>query len=139
MVEKSHSSGLWPSLYEPFRQMGSRLAEWVAPASEASSSDDGYSISMEVPGVNEDDLELTVEDGIVTIRGEKRTSKEEKGETWYFSERQYGAFTRSFRLPPDADEKGVDANLKDGVLTVKLPRKTVEAGKSDKRIPISRG
>lgn len=139
MVEKSHSSGLWPSLYEPFRQMGSRLAEWVAPASEASSSDDGYSISMEVPGVNEDDLELTVEDGIVTIRGEKRTSKEEKGETWYFSERQYGAFTRSFRLPPDADEEGVDANLKDGVLTVKLPRKTVEAGKSDKRIPISRG
>ncbi len=138
MVEKNQMSGLWPSLYEPFRQMGTRLADWVAPASEASSDADGYRISMEVPGVAEDDIELTVENGIVTIRGEKKTEREEKGDKWFFSERQFGAFTRSFRLPPDADEAGVKADLKDGVLTVTVPR-AAPAEREAKRVEISRG
>ena len=112
MVEKSHSTGFWPSLYEPFRTMGSRLAEWVAPASEASADDKVYRIALELPGVAEKDIELTVDDGVVTVKGEKKTSREEKGETWYFSERQYGSFSRSFRLPPDADDAGVSADLK---------------------------
>ncbi len=138
MVEKNQMSGLWPSLYEPFRQMGTRLADWVAPASEASSDADGYRISMEVPGVAEDDIELTVENGIVTIRGEKKTEREEKGDKWFFSERQFGAFTRSFRLPPDAEESGVKADLKDGVLTVTVPRSDPEKSRDAKRVPISR-
>ena len=138
MVEKNQMSGLWPSLYEPFRQMGTRLADWVAPTSEASSDADGYRISMEVPGVAEDDIELTVENGIVTIRGEKKTEREEKGDKWFFSERQFGAFTRSFRLPPDAEESGVKADLKDGVLTVTVPRSDPEKSRDAKRVPISR-
>ncbi len=138
MVEKNQMSGLWPSLYEPFRQMGTRLADWVAPASEASSGEDGYRISMEVPGVAEDDIELTVENNIVTVRGEKKTEREEKGDKWFFSERQYGAFTRSFRLPPDADETGVKADLKNGVLTVTVPR-AAPAEREAKRVQISRG
>jgi len=73
-------------------------------------------------GVAEGDIELTVHDGVVTVQGEKKTEREEEGETWYFSERQYGAFSRSFRLPPDADEKKVDAGLKDGVLTISVPK-----------------
>ena len=139
MVEKSHTGGFWPSLYEPLRTAGSRLAEWVAPPSEASVTDADYRIAVELPGVAEDDIHLTVEDGVVTVTGEKKTSREESGESWYFSERQFGAFSRSFRLPPDADPAGVGAALKDGVLTVSVPKKTASAPEGAKRVPISRG
>ncbi len=132
MVEKSHTSGLWPSLYEPFRSAGTRLAEWMAPASEASISDNAYTIAVELPGVDEKDIDLIVDNGVVTVKGEKKTEKEEKGETWYFSERQYGSFSRSFRMPPDANEAGVSADLKDGVLTITVPKTSPETEKSKK-------
>lgn len=93
MVEKSHTTGFWPSLADPFRTVGSRLAEWIAPASEASGDDDAYRISIELPGVEEKDITLSAENGIVTLKGEKKTEREEKGETWFFSERQYGSFS----------------------------------------------
>ena len=127
MVEKSHTGGFWPSLYDPFRQAGSRLAEWIAPASEASVKGDAYRIAVELPGVAEEDIDLSVHDGVMTLKGEKRIEREEEGETWFFSERSYGAFSRSFRLPPDADEGAVEADLKDGVLTVTVPKKAPEA------------
>jgi HSP20 family protein len=139
MVEKSHTSGFWPSLYEPFRSMGSRLADWVAPASEASANDGGYRIAIELPGVAEKDVEVTVDEGVVTVRGEKSASREEKGETWYFSERQYGSFSRSFRLPPDADPGGVKADLKDGVLTVTVAKKAPKETAKAKTVPIGKG
>ncbi len=122
MVESSHKAGLWPSLYDPLRSMGQKLADWLAPASEASSDASAYTISMELPGVAEGDIDIGVDAGVVTVKGEKKIEKEDKGETWYFSERQYGAFSRSFRLPPDADEARVAADLKDGVLTITVPK-----------------
>lgn len=137
MVEKSQS-GLWPSLYDPFRSFGQKVAEFFSPASDAKLADETYSITMELPGVAEGDLELTVHDGVVTVQGEKKTEREEKGETWYFSERQYGAFSRSFRLPPDADEAGVDASLKDGVLTIRVPKSAPKA-KGAKQVKIKKG
>ena len=74
--------------------MGERVREWLAPASEASGSDNAYTITVELPGVEEKDIDLSVDDGVVTLKGEKRTEREEKGETWFFSERQNGALTR---------------------------------------------
>lgn len=139
MVEKSHTSGFWPSLYEPFRSMGSRLADWVAPPSEASAGDGGYRIAIELPGVAEKDVEVTVDDGVVTVTGEKSASREEKGETWYFSERQYGAFSRSFRLPPDADAGAVKADLRDGVLTLTVGRKAPKDAATSRKVPIGKG
>lgn len=138
MVEKSALSGFWPTLYEPFRMAGSRLADWLSPASEASQDGSAYRIALELPGVAEEDVHLTVEDGVVTVKGEKKTTREEKGETWYFSERQFGSFTRSFRLPADADDAAVKAETKDGVLTITIPKKAAPEAKS-KRIPIARG
>ena len=138
MVEKSHAAGLWPSLYEPFRHMGTRLADWLSPASEASADDGAYRIAMELPGVTEDDLELTVEGGVVAVKGEKKTEREEKGDTWFFSERQYGAFSRSFRLPADADEGSVRADLKDGVLTITVAKLKPQETTA-KTVKISRG
>lgn len=121
MVEKTQS-GLWPSLYDPFRTWGQRVAEFLSPASDAKLAGDSYHITLELPGVEQKDMDLTVHDGVVTVQGEKKSEREEKGDTWYFSERQYGSFSRAFRLPPDADETAVDADLKDGVLTITVPK-----------------
>jgi HSP20 family protein len=138
MVEKSHTSGFWPSLYDPLRHMGERVAEWLAPASEAAGNDNAYRIAVELPGVEEKDIHLSVEDGVVLLKGEKRTEREEKGETWFFSERQYGSFSRSFRLPPDADAEKVDAQIKDGVLTITIP-KTKAKQPDTAKVEIRRG
>lgn len=138
MVEKHPLGALWPHLAEPFRAFGARLADWLAPASDAKSDPEAYRITMELPGVTEADIEITAEAGTLTVRGEKRASREEKGETWYFTERQYGAFQRSFRLPADADEAGIRAALKDGVLTLTLPRKA-PPGPAGRKVAVERG
>lgn len=137
MVEKTHQGGFWPSIYDPFRLAGSRLTDWLSPVAEASQGEDGYKICIELPGVAEEDIELMIEDGVVQIKGEKKSEREEKTESWYFSERQFGSFSRSFRLPSDADEAGVQAEIKDGVLTVQVPKKKTEAAAS-KRVPIAK-
>ena len=132
MVEKTQSGVLWPALYDPFRQMGHKLAEWLSPASDASTDGSTYRITMELPGVGEDDIDLSLHDGVMTVKGEKTDSREEKGDTWYFSERQYGSFSRTFRLPADADDSKVAAHLKDGVLLIEVGKKTPEATKATK-------
>ncbi len=134
MVETSAQSGLWPSIYQPFVRAGARLSEWLNPVSEASSDKSNYSIFVELPGVLEKDISLEVQDGVITLKGEKRERSEKKGETWYFSERSYGSFSRSFRLPPDADDGNVSATLEDGVLTVTVPRLPAGTGKTSVKI-----
>ena len=138
MVEKTQTSGLWPQFYEPLRNFGTRVAEWLAPASDASSDEGAYRISMELPGVSEKDVDLSVHDGVVTIKGEKSEHREDSGDTWYFSERQYGAFSRSFRLPADADGDRAEAHLKDGVLSVVVPRHGGDAAQG-RQVEIKRG
>lgn len=138
MIEKSDHSVFWPSLYEPVRHFGARLADWLRPATEASANENAYDISMELPGVSEEDIELAVENGVITVSGEKRSHEEKKGDTWYFSERQYGAFRRTFRLPEDAEGDKTSAEMKDGVLHVKVPKKTLETTASSKKIAITR-
>lgn len=139
MVEKSHTAGLWPNIYEPLRHFGTRVAEWFAPASDAKGGNDAYVITVELPGVDEKDIDLQVHDGVVVLKGEKREEREESGDTWFFSERQFGMFQRSFRLPADADEAGVKADLKNGVLRLTVPKKDPEAAKGAKSIRINAG
>ena len=138
MVETSHKSGFLPSLADPFRSLGARVADWFAPASEASADDGAYRISMEVPGVAERDIDITLHEGVVTVTGRKETTKSEKGETWFFSEREFGAFSRSFRLPPDADGDGTHADLKDGVLTLTVPKRGDTAPEGARKVPIGK-
>ena len=138
MVEKSHVAGFWPQFYEPLRNFGARVADWLAPASDASSNEDAYRITMELPGVAEKDIDLSVHDGMVTVTGEKSDTREEAGETWFFTERQYGRFSRSFRLPPDADGDKVEAHLKDGVLSVTIPRRDTRAPEG-RKVAIKQG
>lgn len=139
MVEKTLPGGHWPHVFDPLRNFGSKVADWLAPASEARSDDDAYNISVELPGVAEKDIDVTVDNGLVTIKGEKKTSREEKGETWYFSERQYGSFSRSFRLPADADEGAVTADLKDGVLKISIAKVSPAKAAGNNKITINKG
>ena len=122
MVEKSHTAGWWPQLYEPLRGLGEKIADWCAPRSEASAVRDCYEISLELPGVDADDIDVSIEDGHLTVKGEKRFEREEQGRTYFFSEREYGAFQRSFRLPADAQADDITADFKNGVLVLTVPK-----------------
>lgn len=138
MVESSQTGSLWPQIYAPFRGLGNKLSDWLSPMSDASSDEAAYRITMELPGVTEDAIELHVDQGVLTVSGEKKAEREEKGDTWYFSEREYGAFRRSFRLPGDAEADKAEARIVDGVLTVTVPRKAPDAAKG-KKIDVKKG
>lgn len=122
MVERSHTANWWPSVYEPIKRAGQQIADWFAPRSEAAALNEGYRISMELPGVKIEDIDISLQHGAMVVRGEKRFERKEEGENYYFSEREYGSFQRSFRLPADADTKTVDARLTDGVLTIVIAK-----------------
>ncbi len=126
MVESSHVTGFWPSMYEPLRHLGEKVAGWFAPASEAASDDDGYQIDLELPGVNKADIDISLHDRVLTVKGEKRSKREAESGAVYFCERQYGSFQRTFRLPPDAMGDKVEATFDDGLLSLSIPREAPE-------------
>lgn len=135
MVETSHAAGWWPQLYEPLQRFGSKIADWFTPRSEALAAADCYEISIELPGVKTEDIEVTCDENRLTVKGEKKVTREEKGDTYFFSEREYGAFERTFRLPADASSTDIAAEFKNGVLTLKVA-KTKPASVEGKRIEV---
>ena len=92
------------------------------PAANISETEDEYLIRAELPEVEKKDVEVSVHDGVISIRGERRLEKREEGEKQHRIESFYGSFARSFSLPADVDEKAIHAESKDGVLTVHLPK-----------------
>jgi HSP20 family protein len=106
-----------------------------APVVDVVEKEKEYQVSAELPGLEEKDVEVSVADDMLTIKGEKKEEKEEKAKNYYLSERRYGAFQRSFQLPPGVDSAKIEANFQKGVLTVTLP-KTPEAQKKEKKIEI---
>lgn len=126
MVEASHTAGWLPHVSEPLRHIRDKLADWFAPKSEASANEAFYRINVELPGVKAEDVDVSVQDNGITVRGEKRFERSETGRTYFFSEREYGAFQRSFRLPGDAYAQGIEADFEDGVLTIKVPKQAAE-------------
>ena len=97
------------------------IADWT-PSCNVSETPEEYRIEAELPGVKQDDLEVQVENRVLTLRGERHEKKEEKGEKYHRVESSYGSFTRSFTLPEDADEHKIAAEYKDGLLTVRVAR-----------------
>ena len=85
-----------------------------------------YVVKVDLPEVRKEDVKVLFEDGVLTIKGERKEVKEVKGETAHRTERFYGSFERSFALPDDVDAKGIHAECKDGVLMVSLPRIAVQ-------------
>jgi len=113
-----------------------RQATWdLSPAIDVVENDKHYQITVEVPGIDEKDIELKVSNGNLTITGKKDEEKKESDKGYYVSERRYGSFLRSFQLPDGVDVDKIDANIKKGVLTVTLP-KTAQALKAEKKIAI---
>jgi len=106
------------------------------PTLDLGASDKEYTISVELPGVDENDVKLEVMDDTLTIRGEKRQEKEEKERNYYRIERSYGSFQRMLSLPEDADQENIKAVFKKGVLTVTLPRKALPKSEA-RQIPVS--
>jgi HSP20 family protein len=80
------------------------VADW-SPSADISETDAAYLIKAEIPGVKKEDVKVTIQDGMLTMQGERKMEKEEKGKKFHRIERSYGNFVRSFRLPDDADEK----------------------------------
>jgi HSP20 family protein len=97
------------------------VADWI-PTVDISETDGEYLIKAELPEVKKEDVKVTVEDGVLTIQGERRQEKEEKGKRFHRVERSYGSFVRSFTLPESVDNGGVKAEYKDGVLNLHLPK-----------------
>jgi HSP20 family protein len=113
----------------------------MMPAIDISENEKEYLISGEIPGVDAKDIDVTLTDGILTIKGEKKRENEEKNENYHRVERHYGSFERSFRIPEKIDTDKLDATYKNGVFKLSLPKVEpvepkkieVKAGKSKKR------
>ncbi len=122
MVEKTNNPAWWPGFYELFRHFGERIADWFAPRAEATALNAHYEITMELPGVAQEDIDVSLHDGVLTVKGEKRSERKEESEGYFFSEREYGRFQRTFRLPADAKGDDVAADFSNGVLKITVPK-----------------
>ncbi|MFP3942528.1 MAG: Hsp20/alpha crystallin family protein [Alphaproteobacteria bacterium] len=106
-----------------------------SPHTDVAETDDEIEITAELPGLDEKDVEVTLTQDAVTIRGEKKAEHEEKRKDYYMSERSWGAFHRSIPLPSGVDTDRAEARFDRGVLTVRLP-KTAEAREKVRRIEV---
>lgn len=93
-----------------------------APALDVKEGSENYVVSLEVPGILQDDLSISLEESVLTVQGKKEQKREEKEGEFRRVERSYGSFTRSITLPRNIDAAAVSANLSNGVLTITLPK-----------------
>jgi HSP20 family protein len=100
---------------------GFTVTEWSPPVDIAEDEKE-YIVKAELPGINKEDIKVTVEGGVLSITGERKAEKEEKNKKYHRIERSYGTFTRTFTLPEAASAEKVSAEFKDGVLKVHLPK-----------------
>lgn len=107
--------GLWPEDSEE------QNSQWVPPV-DICEKGDSISFKVELPGIPREDIEIEVSNGVLSIRGEKKATEEEKGETWHRKEFRYGSFVRSFTLPSEMKADEAEASFNDGVLLVTIPK-----------------
>jgi len=121
--------------WDPFSEM-TRLQEQMArrfagngrpvafrPAVDIFEDDEAITITAELPGMKAEDVHVDVDESVLTLRGERKLESEEKREGYHRIERSYGAFTRSFSLPENVDAENIDAQMKEGLLRVQLPKR----------------
>ncbi|WP_193161683.1 Hsp20/alpha crystallin family protein [Microbulbifer hainanensis] len=127
---------LFEQMFNPSGALMEGKEGLFSPRIDVKETDSGYEISAEMPGVNRDDINITLEDGVLTLEAEvHREEKEEKEGRVIRSERRYGKYMRSFNLGADVSETDIDASFKDGVLTLTAPKRE-PAAPSSKRIEI---
>ena len=113
----------WPRAGEA-GTAATQAREW-APLADVSETDDEYVIKAELPEVRKEDVNLTVQDGVLTLSGERRQEKRDEQERVHRVERFYGSFARRFALPENADEQGIRAESRDGVIVIHIPKQRV--------------
>jgi HSP20 family protein len=129
-------SGFWDRPFRSLARLERDFSKSIsAPAVDVAESDKAYEITAELPGLDEKNINITVANGGLTIKGEKREETEEKKKDYYVSERRYGTFERYFTLPDSVNADKIEATFKNGVLKVTLP-KTEEAQKPAKTISV---
>ncbi len=97
--------------------------DWLKPTLDIGASNKEYTISVELPGVDEKDVQLELINDTLKIKGEKKQQKEEKEKNYYRMERSYGSFQRTLSLPEDADQDGISAVYMNGIMEITIPRK----------------
>jgi HSP20 family protein len=118
----------------PFQTTGER--RFFSPSIDVKEDSKMITVNAELPGMEEKDVEVLLTDNALTLQGEKKEEKEDKGEGYYHMERKYGSFRRVIPVPAGVDTKKVKATFKNGVLTVLIP-KTEEEKAKGKKIPVS--
>ncbi|HPN84323.1 MAG TPA: Hsp20/alpha crystallin family protein [Victivallales bacterium] len=107
-------------------------AGFVNPSFEVAETDTEFNVTAELPGLTEKDVEINLEENILTIKGEKKEEKNEKKKNYHLYERRYGSFQRSFSLPQNSDADKINASVKNGVLEIKIPKKEPSKAKNKK-------
>jgi HSP20 family protein len=111
--------------WDPFSEMGRGRGssnEMIAPAFDVRETEDAYLIEADLPGFEEDDVDVSVSGNRLTVSGKRENKTESKRESYYYSERSYGSFSRSFVLPDGTDSERIQADMKNGVLTLQVPK-----------------
>ena len=118
--------------FEPRREEFEAAGEW-APKADMSETKDAIVVKAEIPGVEQKDISVSLQDQVLTIKGEKHHEKDEKDEKYHRVERSWGAFTRSFRMPAAVETEKVAVTFKNGTLMITLPK---APGAKDTMIPV---
>jgi HSP20 family protein len=125
---------MWDSFFERGTLRGEEGREWL-PSLDVAETKNEIVVKAEVPGLEPKDIDISLSDGLLTIKGEKKQEREEKEENYHLVERSYGSFARSIRLPNEVRSDKINASYKNGVLKVVLP-KSEEAKKKEVKIKV---
>ena len=135
---------MWPTAFDPFkelqdieRRIGAVLninkpvqkVESFTPAVNEKVDENGYHLEIDLPGVKKENIEISVNDGILTISGERKLERKEEKENYTRIESFFGRFERSFKLPADADSDNIEAKYENGVLKLFIPKRPKPEGK----------
>ena len=127
---QSDINRLFDAFMSPFERTD--IKNSVSPKLDIAELKDKFEIKAELPGMDEKDINLSVEDGVLTISGEKKAETEEKDKGYYLKECSYGSFSRAVRLPDNIVDEKIEAKFKKGVLVIDMPKKEPLASKSRK-------
>ncbi|GEO85085.1 MULTISPECIES: Hsp20/alpha crystallin family protein [Alphaproteobacteria] len=111
---------------------------FLAPSIDVVEKDDQIVLTAELPGISEDDIDVSIRNGVLSLKGEKKMEKKDEKDNYHVVERRYGSFQRSMSLPPSVDEAAVAAKFDKGVLTVTMPKKPGTAVPAERKIAIEK-
>jgi len=131
---RSEMDRLWNSFFERGTLRGEEGGEWL-PSLDIAETKNEIVVKAEVPGLEAKDIDISLSEGLLIIKGEKKQEREEKEENYHLVERSYGTFTRSIRIPNEVQSDKINASYKNGVLKIVLP-KSEEAKKKEVKIKV---